>query len=104
MNSSSSSSLSLSHPTITRFKYEEETELYCICGQRQTQLHPFSWLLGRAHRALLQCNRSHRQLRPEEVLETPEGVAVFAEWAPAIGLFKRCHKGVGRGEEEEVLK
>ena len=80
-----------------RFQHEEETDTHFIYGQKRAQLHPFSCPLGRAHRALLQCRRTHKELRPEEVLGSPEGVAVFAHWAPATGLFNRCYKDVDRG-------
>lgn len=72
-----------------RFQHEEETDTHCMCGQKRAQLHPFSCPLGRTHRALLKCRRTHRELRPEEVLGSPEGVAVFAQWAPATGLFTK---------------
>ena len=72
-----------------RFGHEEETDLYCTCGQKRAQLHPFSCPNARAHRALLWCKKTKRHLGPEEILGTPEGALIFAEWAPATGLFKR---------------
>ena len=36
-----------------RFGHKEETDLYCICGQKRAQLHLFSCPNARAHRALL---------------------------------------------------
>ena len=36
------------------------------------------------------CNKRQRQLGPDEVLGTPEGVTAFAKWAPATGLFHRA--------------
>ena len=38
---------------------------------------------------------------PEEVLGTREGVAAFAEWAPATGLFHRRYRNFGTAEEGE---
>ena len=67
------------------------------------QLHPFSCPLGRTHRILLKCRRTHRELRPEEVLGSPEGVAVFAQWAPATGVFDRRYKDVD-GEEQGAIE
>lgn len=72
-----------------RFCHEEETDLYCPCGQKRAQLHPFSCPNGRAPRALLWCKKTKRHLGPEEILGTPKGALIFAEWAPATGLFKR---------------
>ena len=82
-----------------RFQHEEETDTHCMCGQKRAQLHPFSCPLGRTHSALLKCRRTHRELRPEEVLGSPEGVAVFAQWAPATGLFNRRYKDVDEEEQ-----
>ncbi len=86
-----------------RFQHEEETDTHCVCGQKRAQLHPFSCLLGRTNRALLMCRRTHRELQPEEVLESPEGVAVFTQWAPATGLFNRRYKNVD-GEEPGAIE
>ena len=72
-----------------RFGHEEETDLYCTCGQKRAQLHPFSCPNARAHRSLLWCKKTRRHLGPEEILGTPKGALIFAEWAPATGLFKR---------------
>ncbi len=85
-----------------RFQHEEETDTHCGCGQKRAQLHPFSCLLGRTHRALLMCRRTHRELRPEEVLGSPEDVAVFAKWAPATELFNRHYKDVDREEQGDI--
>lgn len=51
----------------------------------------------------LWCKKLQRQLAPEEVLGTPEGVATFAKWAPATGQFNwryRTFGTTGEGEEE----
>ena len=53
------------------------------------QLHPFSCPKARPHRGKLLCKKLGRQLSPEEVLGTPEGVKVFAEWSLATKLFGR---------------
>ena len=83
----------------------EETDAECVCGQRRAQLHPFSCPKAREHRLHLWCKKRQRQLSPEEVLGTPEGVAVFAKWAPATGLFHRRYSGLdvfGEGEDNGV--
>ena len=57
------------------------------------------------HRLHLWCKKRQRQLSPKEVLGTPEGVAVFAKWAPATGLFHRRYSGLdvfGEGEDNGV--
>ena len=49
--------------------------------------------------------KRQRQLLPEEMLGTPEEVAIFAKWAPAIGLFHRHYSGLdifGKGEDNGV--
>ena len=45
-----------------RFQLEEETDTHCVRREKQAQLHPFSCLLGKTHRALLICRRRHREL------------------------------------------
>ena len=75
----------------------EGTDSNCLCGQKRSQLHPFSCAYARKHRQHLWCNKRLRQLTPDEVLGTPEGVTAFAKWAPATGLF---HRRYGIGEEE----
>ena len=51
------------------------TNRTCVvgCGQRRSQLHPFSCSNARAHRAKLWCKTQKRQLTPAEILGTPEG-------------------------------
>ena len=57
---------------------------------------------ARKHGPHLWCTKLHRQLAPEEVLGTLEGVAAFAKWAPATRLFhRRCEIYGTTGEEEE---
>ena len=54
------------------------------------------------HRLHLWCKKRQRQLSPEEVLGTPEGVAVFAKWAPATELSHRRYNDwdvFGEGED-----
>ena len=82
-----------------RFGHEEK-DADCVCGQRRAQLNPFSCPKAREHRLHLW---RQRQLSPEEVLGTTEGVAVFAKWAPATGLFHRRYKILdvsGEGEDD----
>ncbi len=81
-----------------RFQHEEETDIHCVCGQKRAQLYLFSCPLGRMNRALLMCRRTQRELRPDEVLGSRECVAVFAQWAPATGLFNRRYKDVDKEE------
>ena len=59
------------------------TDSNCVCGQKRSQLHPFSCAHARKHRQHLWCKKRLRQLTPDEVLGTPEGVTAFAKWAPA---------------------
>lgn len=82
-----------------RFKHKEEIDIHCTCGQRRAQLHLFSCHFGRMHRALLQCKNTHRELGPEEVLGSREGVIAFAQRAPATGLFKRRYRNAGEEEQ-----
>lgn len=42
----------------------------------------FSCPKARPHRGKLLCKKLGRQLSPEEVLGTPEGVKVIADWSP----------------------
>ena len=85
-----------------RFQYKEETDTNSMCGQKRAQLHPFSYPLERTHRALLECRRTHRELQPEEVLGSLEGIAVFVQWAPATGLFNRRYKDVDEEEQGAI--
>lgn len=55
-----------------RFKHEEEIDKLCICGQRRAQPHPFSCSFERNHRALLRCQKTHKELGPEELLGSRE--------------------------------
>ncbi len=83
----------------------EEIVVECVFRQRRAQLHPFSCPKAREHRLHLWCKKRQRQLSPEEVLRTPEGVAVFAKCAPATGLFHRRYNGwdvFGEGEDNGV--
>lgn len=57
--------------------------------KKRAQLHPFSCPKARPHRVKLLCKTLGRQLLPEEVLGTPEGVKVYAEWSLAAKLFGR---------------
>ena len=48
------------------------------------------------------CNKLQRQMASEEVLGTRQGVAAFAKWAPATGLFHPRYGTFGTaGEGEE---
>ena len=60
---------------------------------------PVSCAHARRHTLHLWCNKRQRQLAPDEVLGTSEGVTAFAKWAPATGLF---HRRYGVGEENGV--
>ncbi len=69
-----------------------------------SSLQQFSCPNAREHRSHLWCKKRQRQLSPEEVLGSPEGVAVFAKWAPVTGLFhQRRYNGsdvFGEGEDD----
>lgn len=71
-----------------RFNHKEETDSHVMCGRR---------------RALLKCKRTHKGASTRRFWEAPEGVAVFAQWAPATGLFSRRYGGVD-GAEQGVLE
>ncbi len=74
---------------------QEETDLRCECGYRRTQLHPFSCPNARPHRDKITSNLG-KQLSPDELLGTPEGIKKFSEWALATGLFRQQY-GVWSG-------
>ena len=76
-------------------------QTHCVRGQKRAQLHPFSCAHARKHKPHLWCKKLQRQLAPKEVPDTPEGVAAFAEWAPATGLFHRQYRNFGTAEEGE---
>ena len=76
----------------------DELDLHCQCGKKRAQLHLFSCPNARPHRGKLLCKKLGRQLSPKEVLGTPEGVKVFAEWSFATKLFGRNRN---RGAQEE---
>lgn len=69
-----------------RFGHDEQ-DLHCQCGQNCAQLHPFSCPKARPHRGRLLYRKLGRQLSPDEVLGTPEGVEIFAECGLATKLF-----------------
>ena len=77
----------------------EETDSNCVCGQKRAQLHRLGCAHAMKHRLHLWCDKRQRQLAPDEVLGTPEGVTAFAKWEPATGLF---HRRYGVGEENGV--
>lgn len=77
----------------------EEAELHCKCGQRRARLHPFLCPTARPLRAKLFSIDKKRPLTPSEILGTPEGVRLFASWAPETKLFSR-NKSSG---EESVM-
>ena len=53
----------------------------------RSELCPFSCLKARPHRGRQLCRKPGRQLLPDEVLGTPEGVEIFAECGLATKLF-----------------
>ena len=67
----------------------EEAERQCKCGQRRARLHPFSNPTARPHRAKLFSIDKKKPLNPSEILGSPEGVRLFAGWAPETKLFGR---------------
>ena len=69
------------------------------CGQRRARLHPFSCLTARPHRAKLFSIDKKKPLTPSEVLRLPEGVRLFAGWAPETKLFGRSESS---GEASET--
>ncbi len=58
------------------------------CGRRCSQLHYFFLSERQLGLDKLWCKKLGRQLTSEEILGTPEGVRIVAEWVPATGLFK----------------
>ena len=77
----------------------EEVELHCKCGQRRARLHTFSCSTARPLRVKLFSIDKKRPLTPSEILGTPEGVRLFASWAPETKIFSR-NKNSG---EESVI-
>ena len=73
-----------------------------MCGQKRAQLHPFSCPNARQHRSHLWCKKQRKPLATEEVLGNSEGVAIFAKWAPATGLFHRRYRALDTSGEGEV--
>lgn len=63
--------------------------MQCKCGQRRARLHPFSCPIARPHRAKLFSVDKKRPLTPSEILGSPEGLRLFASWAPETKLFGR---------------
>lgn len=59
-----------------------EEDIRCKYVQRQSQLHPFSCVDTRPHRARLFSKADRRLLTTREVLGRTQGVKMFAEWAP----------------------
>ncbi len=51
------------------------------------------------NRALLQCKKTHKELRPEEVLGSRKEIAAFAHGAPATGLFNWRYREAGKEEQ-----
>ena len=74
-------------------------------SQKRGYLNPFSCPKAGEHRLHLWCKKQQKQLSPEELLGTPEGVAVFTKWAPATGSLHRRYSSLdvfGEGEDEGV--
>ena len=67
----------------------KEAEMQCKCGQRRARLHPFSCPTARPHRARLFSIDKKKPLTPSEIVGSPEGVRLFAGWAPETKLFGR---------------
>ncbi len=71
-----------------RFR-QEEVDVHCRCGQRQSRLHPFSYSNARSYRVKLFSLTAKRPFTPDEILKIAEGIKLFAEWAPKTELFQR---------------
>lgn len=78
---------------------KKETGLYCTCGQKRAQSHPFSCTNARTHSSYSLCKKTQRQQAPKEILWPLEGALIFAEWAPATGFFKN-ESGYKRNKKE----
>lgn len=83
-----------------RFKYEK-TDVEYVYRQRQAQLYPFSYSKVREHRLHLWYKNCQRQLSPEKVLKTSEGVTVFAKRALTTGLFYQRYSGLNVFSKKE---
>ena len=67
----------------------EEVDIRCRCGQERSRLHTFSCPHARSHRAKLFSLVDKRQLIPNKILGTAQGVKISAEWAPKTELFQK---------------
>ena len=70
----------------------EEEYTYCKCGQRRSNSHQFSCSSARALRVKLFSVIDRRLLTQKEVLDTAQGIKMFAEWAPKTELFTRSKR------------
>ena len=77
----------------------EEAEMRCKCGQRRARLHQFSCSTARPHRVKLFSIVKKKPLTPSEILGSPEGVRLFAGWAPETKLVR---KNGSSGEASET--
>lgn len=65
----------------------DEADYWCKCGKRRSQLPPFSCSISRPHRAKLFSKAEKRQLNPEEILGTPEGIRIFCRMGTRNGAI-----------------
>ena len=69
-------------------KFEhKKIDVQCKCGQKQSQLHPFSCLHIRLYRAKLFSLIDKRPFSPDKILGIVKEIKLFAEWAQKTELF-----------------
>lgn len=67
----------------------KEADLQCRCGQKRSQLHHFSCLHARSHRAQLFGLTDKKPFTPNKILETAKEVKIFVKWTPKTELFQK---------------
>lgn len=82
---------------------QEEAEMLCKCRQRRARLHPFSFPTARPNRAKLFNIDKKKPLTLSEIFGSPEGVRLFAGWAPQTKLFGRSESSAEASETQEKL-
>ena len=65
----------------------KKLDVHCKFGQKRSQLHPFSCLNARLHRAKLFSLTNKKPLTPNKILGIAERIRIFAEWVSKTELF-----------------
>lgn len=69
----------------------------------RARLHPFSCLTARPYRAKLFNIDKKKLFTQSEILETSEGLRLFAVWAPETKLFGRSENSGKASKTKEKL-